>query len=522
ESRSKVLLAKLQRKTKVKEQQSLACQGEHKSKTIVQNDRDTSAKKKIKNKGDNLEETKRPKKRKEQVNQHYNIHRIHFYICIPYFVFASLLVLRWDDFEKKIIQKVQRVLPQWLTEPDVIQRDITSNLVPISDVPGICTRLQRKLEGNGIQHLFPVHVEVIPVILENVSWSVDRKRGYKPRNICVSAPTGSGKTGNQFDLPMSSYAEGTSLKVVIIAGQKFFAKEQASGGTSHSLADIVVATPGRLVDHINKFGTPPLPCGSLIQIIDEADRMIDSMHQSWLSQVTKAVYRSKRGSEALLFSATLTQNPEKLQQLGLHQPRLFSSSQERFNFPQGLTYYVPCTLTKRPLLILHFILCLKFSPILCFTNSRESAHRLCLLVQLFSGVQAAEFSSRLPMTGGEPLRSLNRERLLTSTDAAARGIVINGVKCVVNYDAPQFFRTYIYLCWKRVGKTARAGKALTKQNSTQRAMEMIVHKVQNGTQSQGHSRQSSIIHGGVTRYRTARENRWYSRLDELATDRTQV
>lgn len=70
ESRAKALLAKLQRKAKVKEQQSLACQGEHKSKTIVKNDRDTSVKKKIKNKGDNLEETKHPKKRKEQVNQH--------------------------------------------------------------------------------------------------------------------------------------------------------------------------------------------------------------------------------------------------------------------------------------------------------------------------------------------------------------------------------------------------------------------------------------------------------------------
>lgn len=167
----------------------------------------------------------------------------------------------------------------------------------------------------------------------------------------------------------------------------------------------------------------------VIQIIDEADRMIDSMHQLWLSQVVKAVYRSGSGPEAtsifkraepthitaarygtklrlpeeehnrweevetssqattknliltplihlfvthyimqlqgssvlslslsppqmplqkLLFSATLTQNPEKLQQLGLHQPRLFSSihgsaattptlKQDRFDFPQGLT-----------------------------------------------------------------------------------------------------------------------------------------------------------------------------------------
>ncbi|MEQ2185999.1 hypothetical protein GOODEAATRI_024203 [Goodea atripinnis] len=106
--------------------------------------------------------------------------------------------------------------------------------------------------------------------------------------------------------------------------------------------------------------------------------------------------------QKLLFSATLTQNPEKLQQLGLYQPQLFSSvhspsssttadptqKQERFDFPQGLTL------------------------------------------------------------------ELSSCRLI-STDAAARGIDINGVKCVVNYDAPQYVRTYIH----RVGRTARAGKA---------------------------------------------------------------
>lgn len=120
--------------------------------------------------------------------------------------------------------------------------------------------------------------------------------------------------------------------------------------------------------------------------------------------------------QKLLFSATLTQNPEKLQLLDLHQPRLFSSthscsetstqSQDMFNFPQGLSvslttfpepydlhwysspvhtfntceclmqeYYVSCTLSNKPLIILHFLLRLKFSPALCFTNSREAAHR---------------------------------------------------------------------------------------------------------------------------------------------------
>uniref|UniRef100_A0A8C7S1Q2 ATP-dependent RNA helicase n=1 Tax=Oncorhynchus mykiss TaxID=8022 RepID=A0A8C7S1Q2_ONCMY len=529
ESRAKALLAKLQRKAKVKEQQSLSCQEEYQSKTTVENDGDTSVKKKRKNKGGNLDETKHPKKRKvsppdpEELSEGDNARKKKD---------TKKMQLTEEDKGVYLLFYIThlQVLPKWLAEPDVIQRDITSNLVPISDVPGICTKLQRKLESNGIHHLFPVQAEVIPAILESVSHGLLIGRGgYKPRDICVSAPTGSGKTlafvipviqalmervvcevrvlavlptkelAQQVCKVFSSYAEGNSLKVVMLAGQKSFAAEQASlsenrGGISHSLADIVVATPGRLVDHINKNDGFSLEHLRFL-IIDEADRMIDSMHQSWLSQVTKAVYRPRRVSEAvsifkrtepapitaaslsppqmplqkLLFSATLTQNPEKLQQLGLHQPRLFSSvhsrsttnpeSQERFNFPQGLTeYYVPCTLSKKPLLILHFILRLKFSPILCFTNSREAAHRLYLLVHLFGGVQAAEFSSRLsPNERKRTLKEFEQGKiqLLISTDAAARGIDINGVKCVVNYDAPQFIRTYIH----RVGRTARAGKS---------------------------------------------------------------
>ncbi|XP_010782570.1 ATP-dependent RNA helicase DDX51-like [Notothenia coriiceps] len=65
-----------------------------------------------------------------------------------------------------------------------------------------------------------------------------------------------------------------------------------------SLADIVVATPGRLVDHINKNSGFSLEHLRFL-IIDEADRMIDSMHQSWLSQVVKAVYRPGSGQEAM-------------------------------------------------------------------------------------------------------------------------------------------------------------------------------------------------------------------------------
>ncbi|KAM3602133.1 uncharacterized protein V6R79_024863 [Siganus canaliculatus] len=435
-------------------------------------------------------------------------------------------------FENKPVQKVHRVLPQWLAQPDVIHKDIKTNLVPLSDVPGLSAHLLKKLQNNGVEKFFPVQKEVIPAILESAQQGLLIGRGgYKPRDFCVSAPTGSGKT-LAFVVPVvqvlmervvcevralavlptkelvqqvykvfTTYADGTGLKVVMLAGQKTFAAEQASlseqrGGKRRSLADIVVATPGRLVDHINKNSGLCLEHLRFL-IIDEADRMIDSMHQSWLNQVVKAAYKQTDSGpdvptifrrtepahvtaaslsppqmplQKLLFSATLTQNPEKLQQLGLHQPRLFSSvhsqsststtqNQDRFNFPQGLTeFYVPCTLSKKPLLILHFILHMKLRPVLCFTNSRETAHRLYLLVQLFGGIQAAEFSSRL--SPGERKKTLKefeqgKIQLLISTDAAARGIDIDGVKCVVNYDAPQYIRTYIH----RIGRTARAGKA---------------------------------------------------------------
>lgn len=302
------------------------------------------------------------------------------------------------------------------------------------------------------------------------------------------------------------YTDATPLRVALVTGQKSLAKEQESlvQKTPHGfrcLADIVVATPGRLVDHVDQ--TPGFSLQHLrFLIIDEADRMIDSMHQSWLPRVMAAAFPGEgtKGPLALLqrtqlqavtaasiscpqmplqkllFSATLTQNPEKLQQLGLYQPRLFSTgsapggprdpdvdedrdSGGKYTFPAGLTHhYIPCSLRLKPLVILHLILEMNFSRVLCFTNSRENSHRLFLLVQAFGGVTVAEFSSRYgPGQRKTILKQFEQGKiqLLISTDATARGIDVQGVQLVLNYDAPQYLRTYVH----RVGRTARAGKS---------------------------------------------------------------
>ncbi|XP_025971833.2 ATP-dependent RNA helicase DDX51 [Dromaius novaehollandiae] len=447
---------------------------------------------------------------------------------------SSLVVL--GDYDRKQVQKVQPFLPQWLAQPKLVQKRIKENVVPIRDVPGIHPKLLKKLQMNGIESFFPVQAEVIPAILQSASNGYLMGRGgYRPKDICVSAPTGSGKTlsfvipivqalldrvvcqvralvvlptkelAQQVSKVFNIYTDGTGLKVVSVTGQRSFAKEQEmlvqKKVTGYcSLADIVVATPGRLADHISQ--TPGFSLTQLrFLIIDEADRMIDDMHQNWLNQVVKAAFRAEDDSgsnvlfqrtkpgpitaanschpqiplQKLLFSATLTQDPEKLQQLGLFQPCLFTSvysekkllrdgaeaeqdTDEKYTLPEGLSQcYVPCDLNSKPLLLLHFMLKMKFTRVLCFTNSKEASHRLFLLIQAFGGITVAEFSSRLPPN--ERHRTMKefeqgKIQLLISTDATARGIDIKGVNCVINYDTPQFIRTYIH----RVGRTARAGK----------------------------------------------------------------
>ncbi|XP_042767001.1 ATP-dependent RNA helicase DDX51 [Panthera leo] len=437
-------------------------------------------------------------------------------------------------FERSRAPKVQPFLPSWLAEPSCVGKSVTEDSVPIEDIPAVHPDMQKKLRAHGISSYFPVQAAVIPALLESTANGfLVARGGYRPSDLCVSAPTGSGKTlafvipvvqallcravcqvralvvlptkelAQQVSKVFNVYTDATPLRVALITGQKSLVKEQESlvqrtADGFRCLADVVVATPGRLVDHIDQ--TPGFSLRHLrFLVIDEADRMIDSMHQSWLPRVVEAAFPSDSAKDPcallqrswlrattaastccpqmplqkLLFSATLTQNPEKLQQLGLHQPRLFSTGLARggpkdadadgdsggkYTFPAGLSHcYVPCSLRTKPLVILHLILEMNFSRVLCFTNSRENSHRLFLLVQAFGGVTAAEFSSRCgPGQRKVVLKQFEQGkiRLLISTDATARGIDVQGVQLVVNYDAPQYLRTYVH----RVGRTARAGR----------------------------------------------------------------
>ncbi|KAL0610357.1 ATP-dependent RNA helicase DDX51 [Plecturocebus cupreus] len=484
-------------------------------------------------------------------------------------------------FGRRKAPKVQPFLPKWLAEPSCVRKNVTEDLVPIEDIPEVHPDLQKQLRAHGISSYFPVQAAVIPALLESAACGfLVGRGGYRPSDLCVSAPTGSGKTlafvipvvqallsrvvchvralvvlptkelAQQVSKVFNIYTDATPLRVSLVTGQKSLAKEQESlvqktADGYRCLADIVVATPGRLVDHIDQ--TPGFSLQQLrFLIIDEADRMIDSMHQSWLPRVVAAAFQSedpadpcallqRRQAQAvtaastccpqmplqkLLFSATLTQNPEKLQQLGLHQPRLFSTGlahrgpeetggdreSGKYAFPVGLTHhYVPCSLSSKPLVILHLVLEMGFSRVLCFTNSRENSHRLFLLVQAFGGVDVAEFSSRY---GPGQRRTILKQfeqgkiQMLISTDATARGIDVQGVELVVNYDAPQYLRTYVH----RVGRTARAGKTgqaftLLLKVQERRFLRMLAEA--GAPELQRHELSSKLLQPLVPRYEEA-------------------
>jgi len=442
---------------------------------------------------------------------------------------------------------VDRVLPEWLSKPSIVAVDLREDASPIADDSSIDDRLKSSLNQNGIKEFFPVQRHVIPFLLSSLKEkTLYLNPGFlRPNDICVSAPTGSGKT-LAFVVPIlqalhhrvvtqiralvvlpvkdlalqvfkvfSTHSAALGLDVGLAVSNQSLVKERKSlVGKSHvsggffSKVDILVATPGRLVDHLQS--TPGFSLRHLrFLVIDEADRMMEDVKQDWLDMVEDSALQGTRRREAdprrslhlggldqplrpvyplqkLLFSATLSQNPEKLESLKLFQPKLFTSVVTRdggggadgeeesassdlkagqfigkYTTPTALTEYT-CfvrNMSLKPLIVLYFISQLKFKRVLVFTNTKENARRLLLLTRGFDGgaISAREFSSNLSSVKRERvLKQFDQEKIdmIICTDAMARGMDVPGVKWVISYDCPPYVKTYIH----RIGRTARAGK----------------------------------------------------------------
>lgn len=425
---------------------------------------------------------------------------------------------------------IEMILPHWLANPEILSNDLATPGTPVIELKYICDTIQKNLKSMKIKNLFPVQEKLMPWILD-----VNKKpHPFRPRDVCVSAVTGSGKT-LAYAVPIVQYIndnrrEGkfsalimlpvhelaaqvaqvfdklcNNLKVrsILLSKNRDFRTEQhLLLDDKSSKADIIITTGGRLVEHL--FYTENFDLKSLkFLVIDEADHAMSQVHNDWYDHLLQHIgitneLQSNRLSyrdllnlirddgnimipQKLLFSATLSQDPEKISAFNLFQPKLFTTSdnkedlikyqerkmqeEQRGNFigkyttPMELKEYFCITEYKlKPLCLFGLIKKNSWKRFLCFTNTVETSHRLSFVLQALLGKELVveELSSLLPIKIRQKvLQRFNDGEVngIVCTDALARGIDIPKIEAVISYDMPKHLKNYIH----RIGRTARAG-----------------------------------------------------------------
>ncbi|KAJ3389904.1 nucleolar DEAD-box protein required for synthesis of 60S ribosomal subunit [Entophlyctis sp. JEL0112] len=220
--------------------------------------------------------------------------------------------------------------------------------------------------------------------------------------------------------------------------------------------DGVIATPGRLIDHIHNSQGFSLD-GIEILVIDEADRILEDGFADELNEIIKSTPKNR---QTMLFSATMTDKIEDLTKLSLTRPiRLFvnKSTALTSRLTQEFVRVRAHKEVSKPAMLLALCSRTYKDEVVIFFRSKAAAHYMKVMFGLF-GLKAAELHGNL--TQLQRLESLESFRdkkcsYLLCTDLASRGLDIPGIKTVVNYDMPKSYSTYVHRC----GRTARAGEA---------------------------------------------------------------
>ncbi|KAK0547656.1 nucleolar DEAD-box protein required for synthesis of 60S ribosomal subunit [Tilletia horrida] len=235
--------------------------------------------------------------------------------------------------------------------------------------------------------------------------------------------------------------------------------------------EVVIATPGRLIDHVRNTQSFSLDDIEIL-IMDEADRMLEEGFADELNEIVKS---TPKGRQTMLFSATMTDDIDELIRLSLRRPvRLFvdSTKATATNLVQEFVRVRSGKASAdeeggdalnlkgeaiRPALLLTLCLRTFTARTIIFVRSKKLAHQLTIVFGLL-GLSAAELhgdlSQEARMSSLEQFRKGEKDFLI-ATDLASRGLDIRGVETVINFDMPASWEMYIH----RVGRTARAGRS---------------------------------------------------------------
>jgi len=332
---------------------------------------------------------------------------------------------------------------------------------------GLSDALLKAISKKGYTTPSPIQKKAIPPILEG-------------KDVLASAQTGTGKTAG-FTLPIlqilsqgkhlshrpiraliltptrelaaqilaniKEYSEFVDLRSTVIFGG---VNQNPQVAQLRQGVDILVATPGRLIDLQNQ-GLVTLSKVEIL-VLDEADRMLDMGFLRDIERIMK-VLPSKR--QNLMFSATFSHDIKKLAMGILHNPVQVEATPENTTVDAIIQKVYPCAKEKKTELIIKLITEGNWKQILVFTRTKQGANKLTEAM-ISAGIKAAAIhgnkgqGARTKALAGFKDRSLTA---LVATDIAARGLDIPLLPHVINFELPNIPEDYVH----RIGRTGRAG-----------------------------------------------------------------
>ncbi|KAL9707194.1 hypothetical protein quinque_010712 [Culex quinquefasciatus] len=247
-------------------------------------------------------------------------------------------------------------------------------------------------------------------------------------------------------------ALGASIGVkccVIVGGMDMVSQALQLARKPH----IIIATPGRLVDHLENTKGFNLKAVKYL-VMDEADRILNLDFEVELDKILKVLPRERR---TFLFSATMTKKVKKLERASLKDPVKVEVSSKYQTVEKLLQYYVFIPAKFKDVYLVHILNELAGNSFMIFCSTCNNTVRTALMLRAL-GLAAVPLHGQ--MSQNKRLASLNKfkgkdRQILISTDVASRGLDIPHVDVVLNFDIPTHSKDYIH----RVGRTARAGRA---------------------------------------------------------------
>lgn len=213
---------------------------------------------------------------------------------------------------------------------------------------------------------------------------------------------------------------------------------------------VIIATPGRLQDHVER-GTINLSRVETL-ILDEADRMLDMGFLPAIRKILKAVPEKR---QTLLFSATISDSIKTLAYAMMNEPKVVEVSRQNRTAKTVRQVAYPVAAPSKTALLLNLLETNKFERVIVFTRTKRGAERLAHILTAREMRANQIHSNRSQSQRETALRDFKKgkTRILVATDIASRGIDVDAVSHVINYDVPQAPEDYVH----RVGRTGRAG-----------------------------------------------------------------